>query len=183
MRKLLKPIAWLIIVWGKVTNKVWQELQKSLFAECGASVTIGRHCTFIYDHIHIGNDVAISERASFVAAISNIYIGNHVIFGPNVTIVGGNHRIDVVGEYLSRIKDKLPENDRDVVIEDDVWIGCNTTILSGVTIGQGCIIGAGSVVTKSVPPYTVLVGSPARRSWERWDAETIDRHKRLLQGK
>lgn len=183
MPQLLKPIAQSVIFWQKATNKVWQTLQKSLFAECGAHVVIGRNCTFTHSHIHVGSHVHIGERASFIAAISHIYIGDNVMFGPSVTIRGGNHRTDVVGEYMIRVTEKLPENDQDVVIEDDVWIGCNVIILSGTTIGQGSIIGAGSIITKSVPAYSIVVGSPARKTWDRWDHETIERHKQLLQEK
>jgi virginiamycin A acetyltransferase len=51
---------------------------------------------------------------------------------------------------------------KEVVIEDDVWLGYNVTVLPGVTIGQGSVIGAGSVVTSDIPPYTVAVGNPAK---------------------
>lgn len=183
IRRFLKPLALGAVFISKASNKIWQELQKSLFAECGSHVVIGRGGTFTHSHIHIGSHVHIGERAAFIAAISHIRIGNHVMVGPDVVIRGGNHRTDVVGEYMINIKDKLPENDRDVVIEDDVWIGCNAIILSGVTIGEGSIIGAGSIVTKDVPPYTVLVGVSERKSWARWDEETIVRHRILLSEK
>lgn len=183
MRKILKIIATSLVLWGKISNKIWQEMRKSLFADCGSHVVIGRNCTFTYDHIYIGNHVHIGERASFIASRSCIYIGNNVMFGPNVTIRGGNHRTDVVGEYMIRVKEKLPENDRDVIIQCDVWVGCNATILAGVTIGEGSIIGAGSLVTKDVPPYTVLVGSPALKQWERWNPQTIAHHKEILRVK
>ena len=52
--------------------------------------------------------------------------------------------------------------DRPVIIEDDVWIGFNATILKGVRIGRGAIVGANTVITKDVPPYTIMVGNPAR---------------------
>lgn len=70
------------------------------------------------------------------------------MFGPNVTIRGGDHRIDVIGRNTVDIKEyeKLPENDKDVFVDDDVWIGCNVTILNGVHIGRRSVVGAGSVV-------------------------------------
>jgi maltose O-acetyltransferase len=85
--------------------------------------------------------------------VTLIYIGNYVMFGPIVTIRGGNHRFDMIGKYMYNVKEteKLPENDQDVVIEDDVWVGCNVTILKGVTIGHGSDIAEGAVVIKSPP--------------------------------
>ena len=81
-------------------------------------------------------------------------LGEHVLVGPKVNIITINHDSD-------------PENrsatyGRPVVIEDKVWIGINATILPGVRVGYGAIIGANSVVTKDVPPMTVVAGNPAR---------------------
>lgn len=89
-----------------------------------------------------------------------IHIGSHVMFGPGVTIVTGDHRFDIVGKYMDEITDadKRPEDDIAVNIEDDVWIGANATILKGVTLSKGCIVAAGSLVNKSVPPYTIVGG-------------------------
>ena len=94
--------------------------------------------------------------------------------------MGGDHRTNVVGAYMYDVTEKLPENDLDVVIEDDVWVGANVLILKGVTIGRGSIVGAGSVVVKSVPPYTVYVGTPMMKIWQRWDNDTIIAHEHQL---
>jgi len=107
------------------------------------------------------------------------------MFGPNVSIHGGDHRKDLIGVYMKDIStnDKLPENDRDVVIGDDVWIGSNAIILKGVNIGEGSIIGAGSIVTKSIPPYTIIVGNKLQRSFPRWSKDQIEKHKLILNAK
>lgn len=77
-------------------------------------------------------------------------------------------------------EEKLPENDRPVVIEDDVWVGANVTILKGVTIGRGSIVAAGAVVTKSFPPYSVIGGVPAHLLKRRFCDEEIVRHEQKL---
>lgn len=137
---------------------------------------------FFYEHIEVGNDVVIHERASFISSISYIHIGNKVLFGPNVTIRGGNHRYDIVGRYIYDVsdKEKRSKDDADVWIEDDVWIGCNVTILKGVTIGKGSIVGAGSVVTKPCPPYSIIAGVPARIIKMRFSPQEIERHEQLI---
>lgn len=86
------------------------------------------------------------------------------MFGPHVTVVTGDHRIDIPDRPMISVRDdeKLPENDQDVVIENDVWGGANATILKGVTIGTGSVISAGAVVTKDVPPYSIVGGVPAK---------------------
>jgi acetyltransferase-like isoleucine patch superfamily enzyme len=67
-----------------------------------------------------------------------------------------------------------------VVIEQDVWIGAAVIILKGVTIGEGAVIGAGSLVTKDIPPYTIAVGTPAKSIKKRFSDEELKRHLELL---
>jgi acetyltransferase-like isoleucine patch superfamily enzyme len=76
--------------------------------------------------------------------------------------------------------EKRPEDDLGVVIEDDVWVGTRVIILHGVTIGRGSIIAAGAVVTRSIPPYAIAGGMPARVLKFRWDIDTILRHEEVL---
>ena len=159
----------LSVVIQKKMSDIWNNrflvpYYKSKFSKVGENVRIGKNCEFICSHIEIGNDVHIGDRASFIASIARIHIGNHVIIGPGVTIRGGDHRFDVIGKYMMEIKDsdKLPDNDLDVYIGDDVWIGCNAIILKGVHIGEGSIVGAGSIVSRNVPPYTIHVGNHSK---------------------
>lgn len=153
--------------------------QRAQFAECGCNVAVGHYCDFIPSHIHCGNHVHIGPHASFMASIAHIYIGNYVVFGPNVTIRGGDHRTDVIGKHIIEISEseKLPENDKDVNIEDGVWIGCNVTILKGVRIGRGAVVAAGAVVTKDVPQYSIVGGNPAKVIKYRFTPEEIERHE------
>ena len=134
------------------------------------------------EHISVGDYVTIGNNAWISSTLSNVYIGNHVVLGPNVTIRGGDHRYNMVGRYIDSVTEteKQPENDQDVHIGDDVWIGGNVIILKGVTIGEGCIIGAGSVVTKDVPPYTIHVGVHAPFEKPRFTDDEIKRHKEIL---
>ena len=104
------------------------------------------------------------------------------MFGPHVTMITGGHRTDVIGRYMIDItdKEKRPEDDRDIVIESDVWVGANATILRGVTVGQGSVIAAGAVVTRDVPPYSIVGGVPARVLKMRFDEQTQKKHIAML---
>jgi virginiamycin A acetyltransferase len=111
-----------------------------------------------------------------------LVIGNWVSIAKNVFFVlGGNHRTDTLTSYplKSIIIDKSFENKEDsiskgpIIIEDEVWIGLNCVILSGVTIGKGAVIAAGSTVTKNIPPYAIAGGSPAKVIKYRFDQEII----------
>ena len=141
------------------------------------------NCNFSHENIYFGDNVFIGEYASFIASISKIYIGSNVMFGPHVTIRGGDHRTDLLGKHMIEVteSEKKPENDKAIYIEDDVWIGTNTTILKGVRIGTGSVVGACSVVTKDIPPYTIHVGCPGIKEKPRFKSEEIVIHNKLIE--
>ncbi|WP_294606102.1 DapH/DapD/GlmU-related protein [uncultured Bacteroides sp.] len=111
-----------------------------LYIDYGKPVTIGKGCF-------------IQQCCTFFGR-GGITIGNEVFIGPKVNLITINH--DVNPESRSATYG------RPIVIEDKVWIGINSTILPGVKIGYGAIVGAGSVVTKDVPAMTIVAGNPAR---------------------
>jgi maltose O-acetyltransferase len=161
---------------------LWRGVQKSTFKKIGNSVWLGRHSFFHNKNITIGNDVFIGEYCRLQATKSCINIGSHVMLAPCVQIHGGDHRIDIIGRPIKSISEseKLPQNDLDVVIEDDVWIGACSIILKGVRIGKGSIIGANSVITNDVPSYSIVVGSKPQKILKRWSEAQIEEHENLL---
>ncbi|MCK5579859.1 MAG: acyltransferase [Candidatus Omnitrophica bacterium] len=108
--------------------------------------------------IHIGNNSGMSGGVIYAA--DSVTIGNHVNIGANTCIYDTDfHSLDF---QKRRQGQGVDEQAKPVVIEDDVWIGGHSIILKGVTIGRGAVVGAGSVVTKNIPPFTVWAGNPAR---------------------
>lgn len=148
----------------------------------GRNVTIEPTVKIIGEHVTVGNDVYIGPEALFMCTRAPIIIGDGVQFGPRVTIITGDHRIDIVGKTIIQVKDdeKLPENDRPVTICGDNWIGANATILKGVTVNEGAVIAAGAVVTRDVPAYAIVGGVPARVIKYRFTQEQIKRHKEII---
>lgn len=109
-------------------------------------------------------------------------VGSFCSISANVTILlGGNHRSDWVTTFpFNAIFEEFkqieghPSSNGNVTIGNDVWIALNTLILSGVSIGDGAIIAANSVVTKDVEPYAIVGGNPAKKIKDRFDAKTIE---------
>ncbi|MBR2022007.1 MAG: CatB-related O-acetyltransferase [Clostridia bacterium] len=134
-------------------------------------------------NVFLGNNVSIGEDARFMCTRARIIMGDNIMFGPGVTCITGGHRMDVVGKPMISVtnEEKRPEDDRDIVLEGDNWIGANVTILRGVTVGEGSVIAAGAVVTKDVPPYSIVGGVPAKVIKMRFSEEELAEHKRLLQ--
>ncbi|MBN4076893.1 acyltransferase [Mariprofundus ferrooxydans] len=131
---------------------------------------LGELLTFKHGgEIHIGDECFVSEDTRIWAA-SSIYIGNRVLISHQVNIFDSQtHPLSARkrSEHFKVIfstghPDNIDLSERPVVIDDDVWIGCSSIILRGVHVGQGAVIGAGSVVTKDVPEWTVVAGNPAK---------------------
>ncbi|GAK88045.1 galactoside O-acetyltransferase [Vibrio ponticus] len=106
-------------------------------------------------HTHIGDSFYANFNLTLVDD-TTITIGNHVMFGPNVVLTTAGHPIDPARRR------KVAQFNIPITIEDNVWIGANVVVLPGVTIGENSVVGAGSVVTKDIPPNAVAVGNPCR---------------------
>ena len=154
-------------------------IKRKMFASCGKNVIIAKGGTFTYNNIHIGNKVYIGDNAMFMSTRAKIFLGNNIMFGPHVFIITGSHRMDIIGKYMIDVKDidKRPEDDKDVIIHDDVWVGASSIILKGVIVGEGSVIAAGSVVTKDVMPYSIVGGIPAKTIKMRFTPAEILKHK------
>jgi acetyltransferase-like isoleucine patch superfamily enzyme len=117
----------------------------------------------------------------FLNPNEKLQIGNFVSIAADVLfILGGNHQTTAISTYplYSKLIKLSPEQDAltkgPIVIEDEVWIGTRAIILSGVKIGKGAIIAAGSVITKDVPPYAIVGGNPAKIIKYRFSEEIRD---------
>jgi len=127
--------------------------------------------------IYFGDNIYIAPN--FHISARNLRIGNNIIIGPNLLLECDDHVFRHVGKTIwsTYTKERIIGF---VTIEDDVWIGGNVTVLKNVIIGEGCIVGAASVVTKSLPPYTVCIGSPCRPVKGRFNAEELKTHLSLV---
>lgn len=105
--------------------------------------------------VNIGNGVRVGLSNVIIGPVT---IGNDVIMAQNVVISGLNHSYQDIDMPICKQKCTTSE----IVIEDECWIGANVVITSGVIIGKHSVVAAGSVVTKNVPPYSVVAGNPAK---------------------
>lgn len=183
MKFLLHLGYWAHVLLAKCRRWYLRAVLKSRFARFGRRFSFDPDGYYSFGNIEVGEDVNLGYRPLLMAGESRIIIGNHVMFGPHVTIVAGDHNTALGLGFMIDVKLKLPGNDRDVVIEDDVWIAANAVILKGVTIGRGAVVGAGAVVTKAVPPYAIVAGNPARVLRYRGSTEEIAAHGASLQAR
>jgi maltose O-acetyltransferase len=132
-------------------------LARQMLEACGTGVNIERGC-----HIGDGRNIRVGDRSG-IGINAEVYpyvtIGNDVMMAPDVLLITENHRFDDISVPMNR---QGYSGYREIVIEDDVWIGQRAVILPGVRLGKGCVVGACAVVSRDVPPYAVVVGNPAR---------------------
>lgn len=160
----------------------------------------GRRCLMAYrrwrfglKHVHptfymaggcfVTNDLIAQEHSFLNIGCMlgpKLRIGRYAMLAPRVVLVGNDHSVNKPGVPI--IFSGRPAI-KETVIEDDAWIGYGVIIIAGVRIGRGAIVGAGSVVTKDVPPYEVHAGVPARKIGDRFtDEADRQRHDIMLDG-
>lgn len=133
----------------------------------------GPENVYLYEHTKITNAIISAPTKRF---IMKKYAGS----AEGLTVITGNHD-RIVGRFYRSITEAEKKNeDKDVIVEEDCWIGVNVTLLAGVTIRRGTTIAAGAVVSKSTAPYSIVGGVPAKHIKFYWTIEQILEHEKIL---
>lgn len=153
------------------------ELLKKMFADLGENCYIEPplHANWGGHHVHLGSNVYANFNLTLVDD-THIYIGDFTMIGPNVTIATAGHPI------LPSLREKVAQYNIPVHIERNVWIGAGAILLPGITIGENSVIGAGSVVTKNIPPNVIAVENPCHilREINEHDREYYFKDKKIM---
>ena len=143
------------------------DMLKQYFGSIGSNVSVGKDVIVDFgENIHIGNNVSINYRCILIAC-NTIEIGDDVLIAPGVQLNTATHPVEL-NQRLSENWDAASGEYRwqtyakPIKIGNGCWIGANATILAGVTVGDEAVVAAGAVVTKDVPPRSVVGGVPAK---------------------
>ena len=155
--------------------------------EFGSDSTFGRGTIFwAPNRLIIGDNVYIGKYCTLQA---DIVIGNNIEIANNVGLIGKyDHDFSKIGIAIKNapwIGDpdyKFKGKDLKIIIEDDVWIGYGSIIVTGVKVGRGAIVAAGSVVIHDIEPYMIVAVNPAKAIGYRFSAQEIEEHERKLYG-
>ena len=147
---------------------------KEVFAECGDDcyIELPFHANWGGHHLHLGSGIYSNSNLTLVDD-GHIYVGDRVMFGPNVTVATANH------PFEAELRRKGLQYNKDVYIGENAWIAAGVMIVPGVHIGRNTVIGAGSVVTKDIPDNVLAVGNPCRviRTLSDEDRESITKYQ------
>lgn len=137
---------------GRLAKKIRAAMARRISPHLGQNVNIEKGAYVLRDTV-VGDNSGIGVNCEICYGLT---IGKNVMMGPECLFYSNSHKFDKETKRFEGFTEINP-----IVIEDDVWIGRRAIIMGGVTIGKGSIIGAGAVVTKSVPPYSLAAGNPA----------------------
>ena len=177
--KLKKLADWLIMNPVETRPRWYVRLLAPLYQHRGRHAKIHRSArmdTPPYRHFHLGDYSVVESFACINNAVGDVWIGDHTRIGLHNTIIGpvsiGDHVNLAQGITVTALNHNFQKRDqlisqqgistKKVTIENDVWIGANAVILPGVTIGTHSVVAAGAIVTKDVPPYSLVGGVPAK---------------------
>ncbi len=152
------------------------------FGQCANSVIINPPLYIgNYKNVYLGEGVCLGANAHITAINARFICKGHCAIAKNLQVHTGNHA-RIVGKYVTAITEstKPMGYDKDVIVEEDVWIGTNVILLAGVTVGRGVTVAAGAVVAKSIPPYCICGGVPAKFIKFYWSIDQIIEHESNL---
>jgi acetyltransferase-like isoleucine patch superfamily enzyme len=156
-------------------------VRKRSFLFFGKNSCINPPFNITPSNIYLGPETHIGCCCLISAVNAKFICKGHCAIAHHFTVHTGNHA-RIPGMFITDINDNNKPSgfDKDVIVEEDCWIGANVTLLSGVTIGRGTTVAAGSVVSKSLPPYSLCGGVPARFIKFYWNIEQILEHEEVL---
>jgi chloramphenicol O-acetyltransferase type B len=146
------------------------------FRSVGRQVRLGRRLFILPQKVTLGHNCYIGAGSYLDGDIT---VGDHSMLANNVAIVGGDHAFSTPGVMM---RDGGREEWLPTILGKDVWIGHGAVILNGVSVGNGAIVAAGSVVTKDVAAFSVVAGNPARHIKWRFDEAGQNVHSAILGG-
>lgn len=132
------------------------------------------------NNIIIDDWAIIQDQTNFISSKGKLRVGKYSVISSGCIIVPSAHRLTVGVPFYLTTMTHFNDEEGDIVIEEDCWIGAGCILLPKCNIGRGAVVGAGSVVTKNVPPYAVVVGAPAHIIASKFSLEQIIRHEAVL---
>lgn len=155
---------------------------KSELGGCGDNAILEYPLRFEFpQNVFIDNNVKIRSGCRIINSPNEkVVVKKYSAIAVGCTMITNTHKSVVTIPHILLGASHINDKSTDIIIEEDVWIGANVTLLAGAYLRRGCVVGAGSIVSKEVPPYAVVVGAPARIISKKFELEDILKHEAAL---
>lgn len=182
MKSILKLLAIFFNLFRRFKIKyINRPLYKSCLGYCGKNVDLrlDRNPGSL-SRVYMYDNTNIYHGFRFISVTGKFIMMKNSGAAAGLTVITGNHQREL-GVFLKGISGKHESDvEKDIIVEDDVWLGSNVTLLSGAHIGRAAIVGAGSVIRTKVPPYSIVSGNPAKVMGFSFDPSQILEHELKL---
>ncbi len=153
---------------------------RKLYAKIGTHSIVGINSHIVPQNMYVDDYCVIQDQVNFISYTGKLYVKKFSVISSGVAIIPASHRLTVGVPFFLSTLGHINDEEGDIFIDEDCWIGAGAILLPKCHIGRGSVVGAGSVVKKSIPPYAVVVGSPARIIATKFSIEQILRHETIL---
>lgn len=184
---LLKIATLLNIIINKYKRWYFNKTVISKLGYCDQTAKLSPDSLYMtYNKLFFYERTSVTSGSKFIISPNGekgkFIMKKHSGAAQGLTVVTGNHSIepDVKKWMRDELDNRIGDEDRDIIVEEEVWIGANVTLLSGVVVGRGSIIGAGAVIRKNVPRYSIVFGNPAKVVGFKYTPEQVEEHERTL---
>lgn len=157
----------------------WKKYSRR-FGSIGRTTVVSTSSQAVTQNMYLDDYVIIQDHNNFISHKGKLIVKKYSVVSAGCLIIPGAHKLKVGLPFWMSAKHHIADKEDDIIIEEDSWIGAGCILLPGVKIGRGCVVGAGSVVTKDVPDYAVVVGAPARIVATKFSLKDVLNHERIL---
>ena len=163
-----------------IRNKVRMLLFRRHFAEIGKHTFVNPNSQLVPENMYLDDYVVIQDNTNFISLNGKLYVKKYSVISSGCIIVPSPHVLKVGVPFYLNAQYHIGDVNKDIVIEEDCWIGAGAILLPGVTIRRGTVVGAGAVVTKDTLPYSVVAGVPAKLIATKFTLQQVLQHEKML---
>lgn len=150
---------------------------KKAFGAIGKGCIIGEHCSLVPPNMYLGDYVMLQDHTNFISHKGRLVVKKYSVISSSCVIVPSTHLAAPGVPFYYQAKEHCGDEDHTIEIDEDCWVGARSILLPKSRLGRGCIVAAGSVVSKPVPPYAVVGGVPAKIIGVKFDKEDVLLHE------
>ncbi len=164
----------------RIYKRIFPEYNLNAIGKKGNGVIIASKSDLITKNLYLDDCVILQGHINFISNKGKLFVKKYSVISAGCIVIPGAHKLKVGVPFYYSALYHIGDNESDITINEDCWVGAGCILLPGINIGRGAVIGAGSVVTRNIPPYAVAVGSPAKVIASKFKLEEIIAHEEII---